>query len=59
MFTQNPVITFHYDFAYSLRLVIPYQKKTTLNLKENSFNEKPNSVTNLFYSKFNNCFIIH
>ena len=27
MFTQNPVITFHNDFAYSLRLVIPYQKK--------------------------------
>ena len=65
MFTQNPVITFHYDFAYSLHLVIPYQKKiiiknkqivkkeknTILNLKENSFNEKPDSVTNLFYSK--------
>ena len=27
MFTQNPVITFHYDLAYSLRLVIPYQKE--------------------------------
>ena len=69
MFTQNPVITFHNDFACSLRLVIPYpkkrkekkpkqivkKKKTILNLKENSFNEKPDSVINLFFS----CFIIH
>ena len=31
MFTQNPVITFHYDFAHSLRLVIPYKKKKTKN----------------------------
>lgn len=67
MFKQNPVITFHNDFAYSARLEIPYQKKkekkpkqivkrkTILNLKENSFNEQPDSVTNLFFS----CFIIH
>ena len=27
MFKQNPVITFHNDFAYSARLEIPYQKK--------------------------------
>ena len=33
MFTQNPVITFHYDFAYSLRLVIPYQKKNNFKLE--------------------------
>ena len=66
MFTQNPVITFHYDFAHSLRLVIPYKKKNKkkknkpkqiakkkLKLKENSFNEKFEYVTNIFYSKFN------
>ena len=34
MFTQNPVITFHYDFAYSLRLVIPHQKKKKKNLNK-------------------------
>lgn len=34
MFKQNPVITFHNDFAYSARLVIPYQKKKKKNLNK-------------------------
>ena len=34
MFKQNPVITFHNDFAYSARLVVPTKKKKKKNLNE-------------------------
>ena len=42
MFTQNPVITFHYDFAHSLRLVIPYKKKQKTKNKPKQIAKKKN-----------------